>query len=68
MLRDLWSRVRGRGRDAAVAREAEEEQMSPAERRFVDERVEDHQAEDFVGGHLGGIRPERLLDDDEPPG
>lgn len=57
----------GRGRDAAATREAEEEQMSPAERRFVDESVEDHQADEFVGEHLGGTRPERLLDDDEPP-
>jgi hypothetical protein len=67
MLRGLWSRLMGRSRDAAVAREAEEEHMSRAERRFVDESVEDHQADEFVGEHLGGIRPERLLDEDEPP-
>jgi hypothetical protein len=51
----------------AVEREIEREQMSRAERRFTRESVEDHQAEGFVGEHLGGIDPERLLEDDEPP-
>ena len=57
----------GRERDAAVKREAELEKMSPAERHFEEESVEDHQADAFVGEHLGGINPDRLLDDDEPP-
>ena len=56
-----------RRRAAAVRREAQEEQMSPAERRFVDERVEEHQADAFVEEHLGGIDPNRLVEDDEPP-
>lgn len=41
--------------------------MSPAERRFVDERIEDHQADEFVAEHLGGTDPARLVEDDEPP-
>ena len=39
--------------------------MSPREREFVDESVEDRQAEGFVEEHLGGFRPERLLDGEE---
>ena len=56
-----------RERDAAIKRETEREKMSPAEQRFEDESVEDIQADAFVGEHLGGINPERLLEDDEPP-
>lgn len=53
--------------DAAIKRETEREQMSPDEQRFEEESVEDIQADAFVGEHLGGINPDRLLDDDEPP-
>jgi hypothetical protein len=53
--------------DAAVEREAEREHMSPAERRFEEESVDDIQADAFVSEHLGGINPERLIEDDEPP-
>jgi hypothetical protein len=67
VLRDLWNRLMRRENDAAVKRETELEKMSPAERRFEKESVEDHQADSFVGEHLGGINPDRLLDDDEPP-
>ena len=37
--------------------------MSPAERRFAGESVEDFQADEFVSEHLGGGDPDR----DEPP-
>jgi hypothetical protein len=67
VLRDLWNRLMGRERDAAIKRETEREQMSPDERRFEEESVDDIQADAFVGEHLGGIDPDRLLDDDEPP-
>jgi hypothetical protein len=43
---------------------AEEAGMSPAERRFTRESVEDHQAEEFVKEHLGGVDPERLIEDE----
>jgi hypothetical protein len=66
-MRGFWDRLIGRRRDAAARREAEEEQMSPAERRFVNESVEDHQADEFVEEHLGGIDPNRLLEEDQPP-
>lgn len=57
----------GRERDAAVKRETEREQMSPDERRFEEESVDDIQGDAFVTEHLGGINPDRLLEDDEPP-
>jgi hypothetical protein len=67
MLRNLWNRLVGREEAAAEKREAELEQMSPAERHFASESVEDVQADEFVSEHLGGIEPERLVDEDEPP-
>ena len=51
-----------RERDAAIEREVEREQMSPEERHFVGESVEDHQADAFVGEHLGG----QPIDEDLP--
>ena len=41
--------------------------MSPDERRFVDEDVTGHQQDEFVEEHLGGIDPNRLVDDARPP-
>ena len=67
MLRDFWNRLMQRNRAAAVERETEREQMSPEERRFTGESVDDIQADRFVGEHLGGVEPERLLGEDEPP-
>ena len=63
----LLSRWFGRRKDAAAERVQEEEQMSPAERAFVDESVEDHEADEFVEGQLGGIDPDRLLGDEGRP-
>jgi hypothetical protein len=62
----IWERFTARFRAAAIRREAQEEQMSPAERRFIDEGVEGNQADAFVEEHLE-IDPRRLLDDDEAP-
>jgi hypothetical protein len=62
------SRWLGRRKEAAARRGQEEAQMSPAERRFVKESVEGHQADEYVEEHLGGIDPSRLLGDpDERP-
>ena len=57
-MRTLWNRIMRR----TVEREAEREQMSPAERRYTAESVEDHQADEFIAEHLGGHHAE-----DEPP-
>ena len=64
MLRDLWRRLMGRSVDRAERREEEREQMSADERRFIAENVEGHQADEFVGEHLGGVEPKRLDEDD----
>ncbi len=56
-----------RSRSIMIKRETEREQMSPAERRLTGESIEDIQAGDFVGEHLGGVDPDRLLGEDEPP-
>ncbi|HZQ63776.1 MAG TPA: hypothetical protein VFA66_00935 [Gaiellaceae bacterium] len=55
----LWDRLLGRIRRDAIRREAEEENMSPAERRLASESIEDLQADRFVQEHLGGFDPER---------
>ncbi len=67
MLRGIWGRLVGRGRDRAVARESEREQMSAAERHFAGESVEDFQADEFVSEHLGGGDPDPGSGGDEPP-
>ena len=67
MLRSIWDWLVGRTRDSAGLREAEREQMSPAERRLSEESIDDFQADEFTGEHLGGIEPGRMLDEDEPP-
>ena len=51
MLRGIWDRLVGRGRDRTAAHEAEREQMSPAERHLAGESIEDFQADEFVGEH-----------------
>lgn len=51
-------------RQAGSARRADEEaHMSPEERRFIHESVEDHQADELVQEHLGGESPSHLVDD-----
>jgi hypothetical protein len=66
-LKDLLDRLLGKRSAAAVEHEAEAEQMSPTERRAVDESIDDRKADAAAGEHLGGIDPGRLLDDDAPP-
>jgi hypothetical protein len=53
----------GVGGNAAKERAVEELHMSPSERRFAEESIEGHQADEFVEGHLGGGHPERLAED-----
>ena len=63
----------GDRRDTATEREAEREQRSAEEKEHVSETADELEADEFVGGHLGGIDPDRLLGDgrprpeDEPP-
>ena len=68
MLRGVWNRLMRREEAAAAEREADLEQMSPAERQFAEESVDDIQADEFVSEHLGGSHPDRPPPgEDEPP-
>jgi hypothetical protein len=66
MLRELWDKLMGRERADAERLEAERERMSPAERRFSEESIDDYQADESSIEHLGGFEPESLIEDDEP--
>jgi hypothetical protein len=54
MLKDLWARITGRRRERAEERADEFQHMSPEERRFVSESVDDRAAELESEAHLGG--------------
>jgi len=66
MLRDFWNRRIRRTRTSTVEREAEREQMSPAERRFDEKSIDDIKADNLVGERLGDTQPEQRPDEDEP--
>jgi hypothetical protein len=53
MLRGVWNRLVRRRRAATVRSGVERERMSPAERDFADESIDDIQADEFVTEHLG---------------
>jgi hypothetical protein len=64
VLGNLWDRLFGGSRRR---RAAERETMSPAERHFADESVEEMAADEFAGEHMGGIPPGHLIDGGGPP-
>jgi hypothetical protein len=66
-LRDWWNKLTSGQREAAVEHEAEREKMSPEERHFDDEKIQDLAADEAAEEHLGGFNPERLSQDDQPP-
>jgi hypothetical protein len=58
MFKDLWARLTGR---RAPADEAQEwEHMSPEERRFMSQSVDDRAAEIESEAHLGGMGANEL--------
>jgi hypothetical protein len=63
MLKEFWSKLTGGRRAASAERAQEWEHMSPEERRFMSESVEDHTADEEAEAHLGGIDPDRFLED-----
>lgn len=67
MLRELWNRITGRIRADETERELERERGNPEERRLASEPFEDYQADNSIQEHLGGVRPESLIEDDRPP-
>ncbi len=66
MLRDFWNRHLRRTRTSNVEREAEREQMSPAERRFDEKGIDDIKADNVVGERLGGTQTKQRSDEDQP--
>ena len=63
----FWKKLMGR-RNAAAVREAKAEQFeSPAERRIAEEGVDGVSADEIVEERLGGVDPNRLVDDEFKP-
>jgi hypothetical protein len=63
----FWKKLMGR-REAAAEHRAEEEQYeTPAERRFQAEGVDGLAADEVVEERLGGVDPNRLVDDEFKP-
>jgi hypothetical protein len=62
-VKGIWSRITARKRSEAIEHAVEESQMSPGERAFYDESYEDHAADLESEAHLGGINPNRLLEE-----
>ena len=66
MLRNLWGKLTGTG---AQARKHEEEleEMSPDERHFATESMEDIAADNLVNERLGGFGTPSMRNHEEPP-
>ncbi|HEY2777310.1 MAG TPA: hypothetical protein VGI77_05360 [Gaiellaceae bacterium] len=63
----FWKKLMGR-RDAAAAHRAEDAQVeTESERHIVDEGVEGLAADARVEERLGGVDPNRLVDDEFKP-
>jgi hypothetical protein len=65
-LKDWWNRMRGDREETATERETERTQPSADERRHVTESADELEGDEFAGGHLGGVHPDRLLGDGRP--
>jgi len=59
----LWARLMKRHHNTVVDEARELSQMSPEERSFATEDVEDHQSTEEAKAHFGGIDPDRMLGD-----
>ena len=57
----------GDRRETAEERQREREQRGADEREHVSESADELEADQFAGGHLGGIDPDRLLPGGKPP-
>jgi predicted RNA-binding protein with PUA domain len=63
----FWKTLMGR-RSARAEHRAEEVQLeTPAERRFASEGVDAVAADEVVEEQLGGVSPDRLVDDEFKP-
>jgi hypothetical protein len=63
----FWKKLMGRS-DAQAEHRAEEAQLeTPAERQFAAEGVDGVAADEVVEERLGGVDPNRLVDDEFKP-
>jgi len=62
VLKELWQRITGQAN--ADERADERQHMSPEERRFESESVDDRAAELESEAHLGGFNPEREFEEE----
>jgi hypothetical protein len=60
----LWARITKPFKSAAEKRNEELMEMSPAERAYAEEPVEDHAADEAAEEHLGGFDSDELTEDD----
>lgn len=67
MLRDFWNRLFRRTGESTVEREAEREQMSPAERHFDEESIDDIKADTVVDERFGTLEPGEPSGEGGPP-
>ena len=63
MLRNIWNKLVRQN----VEKAKELEQMSPTERHFAEQPVEDIATDEFIGEHLGDTEPRGVLGEEEPP-
>ena len=63
MLRNIWNKLVRQN----VEKAKELDQMSPTERHFAEQPVEDIATDEFIGEHLGGTEPRGVLGEEEPP-
>lgn len=63
----FWKRLMARSQARAEHREEQSELESPAERRFAAEGVDGLAADEAVQERLGGVDPDRLVDDEFKP-
>jgi hypothetical protein len=63
----FWKKLMGRRDAAAEHRAAEAATETPSERRLTGEGVEGRAADELVEEQLGGVDPNRLVDDEFKP-
>jgi hypothetical protein len=67
-MASFWKKLVGRRSDAGIRRAEEAEVETPAERMLGSGDVEGLSTDEVIEERLGGVDPERLVDDEfEPP-
>jgi hypothetical protein len=69
MLRDFWNKLVGKDPASVERREAELEEMSPDERQFATQSVDDIAANSLANERLGAYGSQAMLgeNDERPP-